>query len=146
VAALVTLEGVKVTRWRKGLNPKQAHFTLAVRATHQRWDAGIVVVVISHGTLCPLHPRRAMDKSALPTRIRSQTPGEGPAIQSRAATAQWRSHVSARTFSVSSESIFFPQTAVRLRDEALCLCDEIDKPLGEFQALCQLYPPVLLPE
>src|SRR5262249_11440731 len=78
---------------------------------------------------------------------------EDPRFSVVRATAQWRSRVSARTFSVSCESIFSPRAAVRLRYaavrlryEALCLCDEIGKPLGEFQALCQLYPPVLLPE
>src|SRR5262249_31735705 len=53
VAALVTLEVVKVTCWRKGLNPKQAHFTVAGGASHQRWDAGIVVVLIGHADNMP---------------------------------------------------------------------------------------------
>ena len=73
--------------------------------------------------------------------------GGGPAIQSRAKTGRSGARtLAAVLFQFRNEIILLPRAAVRLRYEAACLCDEIAKPLGEFQALCQLYPPVLLPE
>ena len=56
---MVAFEGVKLAHRPQRLDPKQAHFAVALGAAHERPNVGVVVAVICHADNYDCGTRRA---------------------------------------------------------------------------------------